>query len=182
MYPRFSYIFFLIFIFLMVVVLMNLLNGLAVRFSSLKVDWKFVLPLLWVTCVFCVKTFTECVLLAFHFCGLYPLWFHFGLCILWVPSLGWQARPLCILCDFYMDCNVGVWHWEDSRGSGAVHRFKFIYMKSIVQTNKGKVYTTMYTAEGRVEVIHQLETTLACLHRGLQRKLCITESKTFVSG
>ena len=24
----------------------------------------------------------------------------------------------------------------------------------------------LYTAEGRVEVIHQLETTLACLHRG----------------
>ena len=52
MFPRFSYIFFLIFIFLMVVVLMNLLNGLAVRFSSLNVDRKFVLPLVGNLCLF----------------------------------------------------------------------------------------------------------------------------------
>ena len=47
LYLRFSYIFFLIFIFLMVVVLMNLLNGLAVRFSSLKVNVSLLSLVTW---------------------------------------------------------------------------------------------------------------------------------------
>ena len=38
--------------------------------------------------------------------------------------------------------------------------------KKVSDTGRIQEEAELYTAEGRVEVIHQLETTLACLHRG----------------